>query len=125
MPFKLLFAFLFFIVSLSAEPWGADADLANLRKEEKEKKSYTLVNRIAQQMIWFHKKVISPADGPRSHFWPSSSMYTLQAIKKHGLLRGIPMGCDRLMRENEDPWVYREVVAPDGRTLKLNPVPDL
>lgn len=109
--------------TLSADPWGPDADLARPKVEAVKEKHRGPLNQLAQRMIWFHKKVISPADGPRSHFHPSSSMYALQAIKKYGVLRGIPMGCDRLMRENNDPWVYREVRAPDGRLLKWDPVP--
>jgi putative component of membrane protein insertase Oxa1/YidC/SpoIIIJ protein YidD len=67
--------------------------------------------------------VISPADGPRSHFIPSSSQYTLDAINRYGLLSGISMGCDRLMRENEDPWVYRWTRDGAGKLIKYNPVP--
>ncbi len=120
----MFFRVLFLLIALPlySDPWGPDADLAKPRVEQSEPQRGPL-NKLAQQMIWFHKKVISPADGPRSHFHPSSSMYALQAIKKYGVLRGIPMGCDRLMRENEDQWVYRDVRAPDGRTLKWDPVP--
>jgi putative component of membrane protein insertase Oxa1/YidC/SpoIIIJ protein YidD len=121
--FRILFV-LCFAQTLGAEPpWGVDAELVEPVHQKLEDPKPGPLNQMAQKMIWFHKKVISPADGPRSHFHPSSSMYALQAIKKYGILRGIPMGCDRLMRENEAPWIYRYVVIPDGRTLKWNPVP--
>lgn len=57
-------------------------------------------------MIRFYQKQISPIDGPRSHFYPSSSQYALLAIQKHGVLKGIALGCDRLMRENKAEWIY-------------------
>ena len=81
------------------------------------------INWAAQKMIRFHQCVISPADGPRSHYNPSSSYYTLDAMKKYGFLQGFVMGCDRLMRENSDPWVYRTCRLEDGTVLKLDPVP--
>ncbi|MEX1012664.1 MAG: membrane protein insertion efficiency factor YidD, partial [Waddliaceae bacterium] len=73
--------------------------------------------------IYFHQNVISPADGPRSHYFPSSSQYTLEAIRKYGFFKGVIYGCDRLMRENDDPWIYPEYMLPDCTTLKYDPVP--
>lgn len=74
-------------------------------------------------MICFHQEVISPADGPRSHFIPSSSQYTLDAMRKYGFFQGVSMGCDRLMRENKDPWVYRITFDGAGKAIKYDPVP--
>lgn len=59
-------------------------------------------------LVRFHQNVISPVDGPRSHFRPTSSRYMLLAMKRHGFIKGYIMGCDRLMRENSDKWVYRQ-----------------
>src|SRR3989344_7591364 len=85
------------------EPWGKDADL---RYEHVSTPPVQLSppGYLAQQLIFFHQRVISPVDGPRSHFRPSSSTYMLQAIRKHGFFKGYIMGCDRLLRENSDPW---------------------
>lgn len=121
---QLLVLFLFFTCSVSADPWGKDADLV-------QKASCSLPNsppssfwtHVALQAIRFHQEVISPADGPRSHFIPSSSQYTFDAIKKYGLIQGYAMGCDRLMRENDDPWVYKTVKTGTGSSMKWNPVP--
>jgi hypothetical protein len=52
----------------------------------------------------------------------SSSQYTLDAMKKYGFLKGFTMGCDRLMRENDDPWVYRKTVDSIGHPMKWDPV---
>jgi putative component of membrane protein insertase Oxa1/YidC/SpoIIIJ protein YidD len=72
--------------------------------------------------VRFHQEVISPADGPRSHFIPSSSQYTLDAMKKHGFVQGFTMGCDRLIRENSEEWVYRKRYNSAGQPMKWNPV---
>jgi putative membrane protein insertion efficiency factor len=35
---------------------------------------------------------------PSCRYTPSCSLYTLQAIEKYGVLRGIPMGALRVLR---------------------------
>lgn len=101
------------------EPWGKNADL-RYEETHSEPASLSPLGYIAQGLILFHQRVISPVDGPRSHFRPSSSGYMLEAIKKHGFFKGYIMGCDRLLRENGDPWVYRTAVI-DGKIWKTDP----
>ena len=43
-----------------------------------------------------------------------------QAMHTYGFLKGYIMGCDRLLRENDEEWVYRTVHF-DGRVLKYDP----
>lgn len=122
--------FLFFLVCFfggmpcSAEPWGKDADLVHaLPKQQQSKEAASRLAEWGICAIRFHQTVISPADGPRSHFIPSSSQYTLDAMRKYGFFKGFLMGCDRLMRENSDDWVYRKVRDGAGHEMKWNPVP--
>lgn len=77
---------------------------------------------VAEVLIGFHQNVISPCDGPRSHFLPSSSQYTLDAMRKYGFFKGTTMGCDRLMRENNEEWVYQTGYNCAGQKMKLDPV---
>lgn len=110
------------------EPWGKDASLVRpVQRPKKSSSAYTggALSRAAQGFIRFHQIVLSPADGPRSHFYPCSSQYALTAIRKYGLIYGVPMACDRLMRENKDPWVYRWKYFPDDDWIKYDPVPEL
>jgi len=111
---------------LQADPWGKDADLANrsvYAPAAKTQCDTPLIGKFAEAAIGFHQNIISPADGPRSHFIPSSSQYTLDAMRKYGFFKGFILGCDRLMRENEDPWLYKTIVDENGYTMKYNPVP--
>jgi putative component of membrane protein insertase Oxa1/YidC/SpoIIIJ protein YidD len=123
MRFKIL---LLTTISLNAvpgyfEPWGNDADLIHREVSAPPAPSHlSLLGRAMQSVIHFHQTVISPADGPRSHFKPSSSNYMLQAIHKYGFFQGYIMGCDRLLRENSDPWVYRTAEI-DGKIWKTDP----
>jgi len=41
-------------------------------------------------------------------------------MRKYGFGWGFIKGCDRLMRENDDEWVY-DVVTRGNTTLKWNP----
>ncbi|MBA3602730.1 MAG: membrane protein insertion efficiency factor YidD [Parachlamydiaceae bacterium] len=124
----------FFCISLApsfvvADPWGKDADLCCRRviaeRRPVPKQCPTpFFGSMAEILIDFHQTIISPADGPRSHFLPSSSQYTLESMRTYGFYSGFLMGCDRLMRENSDPWVYRTKVDPaSGKTMKIDPVP--
>lgn len=124
------FAIIFLLHSALAwsdtEPWGKDADLAfpsHRNSCEASRCRTPLLGTVAEAGIWFHQNIISPCDGPRSHFIPSSSQYTLEAMRKYGFYKGFTMGCDRLMRENKDEWVYRLTVDGAGKCIKYNPVP--
>jgi putative component of membrane protein insertase Oxa1/YidC/SpoIIIJ protein YidD len=101
-------------------PWGKDSDL-KVQEISPPKPKLSLPVWCAEQVILFHQNVISPVDGPRSHFRPTSSRYMRQAMVKHGFVKGFIMGCDRLLRENEDPWVYRQIEI-GGQLYKYDPV---
>lgn len=105
-------------------PWGTDKELVSIKKEKTEKKipTLTLGQKSCRQMIRFFQIYIGPIDGPRSSFYPTSSQYTLEAIQRHGVLQGIGMGCDRLLRENKEMWVYK-TTNKYGPTRKLDPIP--
>jgi uncharacterized protein len=117
---KIIFLTLIPLISLAADPWGKDADLINPAPCAAVKKNTPLV-KFAEVMIKFHQNNISKTDGPRSHYVPSSSQYTLDAIKKYGFFYGYLLGCDRLMRENNDPWIYPKT-SGKYNCLKYDPV---
>ncbi len=51
-------------------------------------------------LIHFYRKVISPQDGQTCLFDPSCSKYSLMSIKKYGIIKGLLMTGDRLLRCN-------------------------
>lgn len=117
---------LFVPFCLHADPWGKDADLANRSCQEKTQCTplctTPFMGKIAECLIGFHQTVITPIDGPRSNYLPSSSQYTLDAMRKYGFFVGFTMGCDRLLRENDDPWVYPKINDIHGYPMKYDPV---
>lgn len=102
------------------EPWGKDADLKHQVDQEQTAQTFSLATQIADAIIRFHQDVISPVDGPRSHYRPTSSRYMQLAMQRYGFLKGYIMGCDRLLRENDEEWVYRTVEI-DGQIFKFDP----
>jgi uncharacterized protein len=124
MAFKFIFFLLpalLFAVPGYFDPWGKDADLKwGPPPQQQETPNLSLMAQGMEKLIWFHQNIISPCDGPRSHFKPSSSMFMLQAVRKHGFFKGYIMGCDRLLRENSDPWIYRKVVI-NNKVWKVDP----
>lgn len=123
---KLVLLFTLCILPLCAElgfvpPWGSDQELIPNRTIIPPIPSHSgWMTHCAEQIILFHQNIISPVDGPRSHFRPTSSRYMLLAMKRHGFVKGYIMGCDRLLRENKEEWVYRTAEI-DGEIFKWDP----
>jgi hypothetical protein len=53
-------------------------------------------------LIRFYKLAISPYLPRSCRHYPSCSSYTIEALRKHGLIKGIILGTWRIMRCN--PW---------------------
>lgn len=121
---KKYFIFLILPLSLWSDPWGKDADLVSIPSSQITTSlcETPFMGSVAECLIGFHQTVITPIDGPRSHYLPSSSQYTLDAMRKYGFFTGFTMGCDRLMRENQDPWIYTKVNDAQGYPMKYDPV---
>ena len=109
------------VVVDSQFPDSAQHLIEELKKKSEKPAHNGVLERFAEVMIHFHQNTISEADGPRSHFEPSSSQYTLDAMQEYGFFYGFLLGCDRLMRENDDPWIY-PTVACELNQKKFDPV---
>lgn len=74
--------------------------------------------------LWLrgYQELISPADGRACRFFPSCSTYTLQAVHRHGPLRGVVMGLERVQR-NHDGWHYSPC-RRGGAVLLADPLSD-
>lgn len=72
-----------------------------------------------------YQRWISPGLGHNCRFTPSCSQYTLEAIQRHGCLKGLLLGAARIARCNPlGRWGYDPVPEPGRWTnpaRKLSP----
>jgi putative membrane protein insertion efficiency factor len=61
-------------------------------------KSAVVLRRASIGTIRVYRQYVSPMLPASCRYTPSCSLYTLQAIEKYGVLRGIPMGALRVLR---------------------------
>ena len=54
--------------------------------------------RLALLLLRGYKRLISPLLPPMCRFEPTCSVYTMQAVEKYGVLRGVWLGMKRLGR---------------------------
>jgi len=47
-------------------------------------------------LIKFYQYVVSPMMGPKCRYTPSCSQYTIDAFKKHGIIKGSWLGIKRI-----------------------------
>ncbi|MCQ2534734.1 MAG: membrane protein insertion efficiency factor YidD [Clostridia bacterium] len=52
------------------------------------------------KLVRLYQKYISPLSGPCCKYSPTCSQYMIDALKKYGVLRGLPMGIWRILRCN-------------------------
>jgi len=53
---------------------------------------------VALFLLRFYKRFISPLLPPMCRFEPTCSVYTMQAVEKYGVVRGVWLGIRRLAR---------------------------
>ncbi len=63
-------------------------------------------------LIRFYQYVISPAMGPKCRFTPTCSQYAVEALQKHGLLKGGWMAIKRISRCRPGGGSGYDPVAP-------------
>jgi len=71
-----------------------------------------MLDKLAIKLIRVYQLTLSLLIGNQCRFYPSCSHYTQDAIRKHGLARGVALGSKRILRCH--PW------HPGG----IDPVPD-
>jgi len=65
------------------------------------------------ELIRLYQRLVSPLFPPRCRFYPSCSEYALQALARHGLVRGLGLAAMRLLRCH--PWAEGGVDPVPGR----------
>ncbi len=113
--FIIIAAVLTFFICLSG-PAAGQENQGKMPENETSSKSFLLFP------IHVFRKYISNIDGNRCGMYPSCSTYALNSFKKHGLLMGWIMTCDRLMRCGRDEILLSPPVMQNGVQLTYDPV---
>lgn len=58
------------------------------------------MKRVFIAIIWFYKKAISPYMGRACRFTPTCSEYAMEALYKHGAIKGLGLSVWRVLRCN-------------------------
>lgn len=58
------------------------------------------IKTILIKLIKFYRNYISPLKRPSCRFYPTCSMYAIEAIEKYGALKGLFMAVKRILRCN-------------------------
>lgn len=74
---------------------------------------------IVLALLRFYKSIISPLLPPACRFEPTCSVYTAEAVDRHGVIKGLTMGAIRLLKcqpfhpGGYDPvperWAFRDI----------------
>ena len=56
------------------------------------------MNRIVIFLIRIYQRFISPLSGPSCRFYPSCSQYAIEALNRHGFLKGSYLSVRRLLK---------------------------
>ena len=62
----------------------------------------TAAQRMATAPIRFYQRFISPLTPPTCRFYPTCSQYALEAIRTHGVFKGMALASWRLLKCG--PW---------------------
>jgi putative membrane protein insertion efficiency factor len=73
------------------------------------------VTALAVLAVRGYQALVSPLLGPRCKYHPSCSRYAIDALREHGLLRGLVLAGWRLLRCN--PWSHGGVDYATDQTL--------
>jgi uncharacterized protein len=65
--------------------------------------------------VRLYQRLVSPALPRRCKYHPSCSQYALDAVRAHGLLRGLVLAAWRLLRCN--PWSHGGLDPVEEQTL--------
>lgn len=57
-----------------------------------------MISRVLIDLLRIYQRTLSPLLGPRCRFYPSCSHYAVEALQRHGALRGGALTLGRISR---------------------------
>jgi putative membrane protein insertion efficiency factor len=75
----------------------------------------TAVRAVVLAPVQLYRRFVSPALPARCKYHPTCSAYAVEAVRRHGLLRGVVLAAWRVLRCN--PWSHGGVDFVEDQTL--------
>jgi putative membrane protein insertion efficiency factor len=102
-------------------PWDSTAVSKEGENATVKETDTTFVGYFLIQAVKFYQNFISPITEARCPMYPSCSVYSIEAIEKHGAIMGFVMTADRLLHEiNETD--HAPMIKKGGRWKYYDPV---
>ncbi|GIQ68107.1 membrane protein insertion efficiency factor YidD [Xylanibacillus composti] len=80
------------------------------------------MKRIVQAPIRIYRKFISPLKPPTCRFYPTCSAYALEAVEKHGAIKGLGLTAKRIVKCHPfHPGGIDPVPEPGKERLRRQP----
>ena len=57
-----------------------------------------MITNVVTALIVFYQRFVSPLKGPSCRFYPTCSSYALEAVQKHGPIKGLLLSLGRVAR---------------------------
>ncbi len=105
--FFLTAAFIIFWFA-SQSVFGQEVETSNQNQAAQDETNFILIT------LKYYQDIVSKADGDRCGMHPSCSAYSVEASKKHGLIIGWIMTCDRLLRDGGDEMRLSPKILVNG-----------
>ena len=107
-PYNICFLFLFNTFLFAEEPWSVNESAPVTRDALVEKRTEKPEDNFSISSILFHfyQKYLTDLDGSRCRYTPTCSVYSMWSVKKYGLIKGVIMSTDRLIRCHEGQTEY-------------------
>jgi len=98
--------------------WNAQELRASIRSQKDNVSQYrrdiSFIQMPAYMALRIYQKVVSPTKGHHCPMFPSCSAYSVQAVRRYGILQGLIMTADRLHRCGHDVQQYPLIETPGG-----------
>ncbi|MBT6878781.1 MAG: membrane protein insertion efficiency factor YidD [Gammaproteobacteria bacterium] len=90
--------------------------------QHEDEREQSATKRLLLAPLRFYATVLSRIDGDRCPSYPNCSLYSRQAIHKHGALTGWWMTVDRLIHERTEIEQASRIQLSDGRPRVYDPL---
>lgn len=65
---------------------------------KKDSRTLQILRTVWLAPVFVYRKLISPLLGPNCRYSPTCSAYMIEAVRKHGILKGTLLGTSRILR---------------------------